>query len=390
MTRVAAFLVVCLLAQGCSATLAGSPDSQDGATRFDAAGLDAGTIDFGGAMDADRVDSGGASDGGARDDMALHDSGGIDAARDSGGLDAGAHDAGADAGDVPPACPVCATYSSATSVGITDATVLVEASGLAASRDHAGVMYTHNDEGMRYYALDSSAAIIATVIASAEADCGGGAARCDVEEMAVGPCPSGGGCVFLGNIGVNGSGDPATHAVYRSPERASLSGTVTVDFDKFAYTFPDGNHNAEAMIVHPVTGEIYIITKRTDDVSQPSRVYKFPMPSMALAPGSTYTLVEVSSDLSRFSGELVTSADVSPCGERLLIRTYGHLYELSPSGASFESIFTATSASTRMLPVSSDSGGEACAYAADGASYYTITEHLAATTPLYQYTCTAP
>lgn len=287
-------------------------------------------------------------------------------------------------------CAACATYASAASLGNTDGSILTEASGIAASRAHTGFFYTHNDEGLRVYALNSSAAIVATIILDAESACGGGATRCDAEDISVGPCGDGTSCIYLGNIGVNGSDEPSTHAVYRAREPSTLSGTSTVSFDKLAYVFPDGNHNSEAMAVHPITGEIYIITKRTDDASQPSQVYRFPMPTVSLVGGTMYTLVHVTSDLSRFAGELITSADIQSCGTRMLIRTYGHVYELTQSGASFESIFSATSGSTRTLPVASDSGGEAVGYAADGASYYTITEHLAATTPLYQYLCSAP
>lgn len=309
-----------------------------------------------------------------------------------------AMDAGVDAGSVVDAslpvdagmCPACTTYSSAMSLGVTDGTILTEASGIAASRVHPGIVYTHNDEGLRYYALNASAAIVATVILDDEPHCGGGASRCDAEDIAVGPCGDGTSCVYLGNTGVNASGDPSTHAIYRRREEATLSGTSTVAFDKLSYVFPDGNHNSEAFVVHPTTGEIYVITKRTDDASQPSQVYRFPMPTSGLVGGMTYTLVHVTSDLSRFAGELITGADIQACGTRMLIRTYGHVYELTQSGASFESIFVATSGSTRTLPVASDSGGEAVGYAADGASYYTITEHVAATTPLYHYVCMAP
>ena len=71
-----------------------------------------------------------------------------------------------------------------------------EASGLAASRLHPGVLYTHNDSGdrARIFAVDSESGETL-----AEYDVARPGANHDWEDMAVGVCPSqSGSCIYIG------------------------------------------------------------------------------------------------------------------------------------------------------------------------------------------------
>jgi hypothetical protein len=62
--------------------------------------------------------------------------------------------------------------------------------------------------------------------------------------------------------------------------------------------------------------------------------------------------------------KLVTAADIAPDGRRLLLRTYGGLYELAlAEGEAFEAVFGKPLAA---LPAPPERIGEAAAYAADG------------------------
>lgn len=70
-----------------------------------------------------------------------------------------------------------------------------EASGLAASRLHPGVLYTHNDSGdrARIFALDSEDGRMLAQYQVLPAD------HHDWEDMAVGVCPSkAGSCIYIG------------------------------------------------------------------------------------------------------------------------------------------------------------------------------------------------
>lgn len=72
-----------------------------------------------------------------------------------------------------------------------------EASGLAASRLHPGVLYTHNDSGdrARIFALDSEDGRMLAQYQVLPAD------HHDWEDMAVGVCPSeAGSCIYIGKL----------------------------------------------------------------------------------------------------------------------------------------------------------------------------------------------
>ncbi|MBT3984201.1 MAG: hypothetical protein HOE90_22795 [Bacteriovoracaceae bacterium] len=97
----------------------------------------------------------------------------------------------------------------------------------------------------------------------------------DVEAINVGPClpkeisvdekPE--GCIFLGDIG-NNTLNRANLKIFIVAEKKEYKNLVK---DKLTINFSYGpddkdevDHNAEAMMVHPVTGDIYLITKRTN------------------------------------------------------------------------------------------------------------------------------
>ncbi|MGW7438935.1 WD40 repeat domain-containing protein [Streptomyces sp. NPDC054849] len=128
-----------------------------------------------------------------------------------------------------------------------------ESSGLAASRTHPGVYWTHNDsdDGPYVYAVDSaSGRTVARVTLT-----GIGKPR-DVEAISLGPD----GQLYVGDIGDNRNGTWDHVWIYRFPEPKAL-GDVTVKATQFTVRYADGARNAEALMVHPVTGRVYIASK---------------------------------------------------------------------------------------------------------------------------------
>ena len=238
---------------------------------------------------------------------------------------------------------------------------LVEASGMVASRDHAGVLYAHNDSGdtARVFAFDEAGTSLATLNLS-------GVAPVDWEDIAIGPCAAG-SCIYVGDLGDNGL-NRATKTIYRFPELAAPSGVTTIDgTEAFPFVYPDGMHNAETLLVHPTSGDVYVITK--ENVGTPSVVFKFPQPLVA---GQTATLIElVTLPFPAGAQPDVSGGDIDPCGTSVLLRLGSEvLYLLEPSGA-FD---TAFSASPRELPIASESNGEAITWDATGAGYLTVSE----------------
>jgi hypothetical protein len=168
---------------------------------------------------------------------------------DGGPADGGLSEAGLDGAA---SCPVCPTV--ATCGGVADPAVVAVA-GVAASARHPRAYYLHNGplDSARFFAVAETGGDLGTYQVS-------GAANVDWEDLAVGPCP-GGFCVFLADIGdraeVRGQ-----YTIYRVPEPTELSaGVTTVTADAFPFAYPDGSHDAAAILVHPTSRVVTVITR---------------------------------------------------------------------------------------------------------------------------------
>jgi len=198
--------------------------------------------------------------------------------------------------------------------------------------------------------------------------------------MALGPCPSG-TCLYLGDHGDNDA-LRSDCAVYRVPEPVVEVGApvgVVSDwpYEVFPFSYPDGPRDAEALMVHPSTGDVYIVSK----IPVPLRgaVYRFPQP---LTPGQPVTLVKVADLPALFSRESpVTAGDIHPCEPRLLLRTfnygvpffYARIFEATLAGGGpFDDIFTL--GTWQVVPSATETQGEAVAWQADGLGYLTTSE----------------
>jgi hypothetical protein len=255
---------------------------------------------------------------------------------------------------------------------------LVEASGLVASRAHRGVLYAHNDSGdvARVFAFDDTGVAIARLAIT-------GATNVDWEDIAIGPCPAG-SCIYVGDIGDNGL-DRATKTVYRFPEPDLAPGQPfsmidVAGVEALPFSYPGARHNAETLLVHPISGDIYVVTK--EDVGVPSVVFKFPQP---LTPGTPATLIELATLPFPMAGQPdVSGGDIDPCGTSVLLRLgSAALYELDVAdGQPFDSFVTAP---LRVLPIAVEGNGESITWDADGAGYYTISEGAGA--QLHRVSC---
>ncbi|WP_435599627.1 WD40 repeat domain-containing protein [Streptomyces sp. C10-9-1] len=177
---------------------------------------------------------------------------------------------------------------------------IVESSGLAASRAHPGIYWTHNDQDEpRVFAVDSrTGKTVATVTLR-----GVGTPR-DMEAVSVGPD----GNVYVGDIGDNLDGGWDHVWIYRFPEPGQLR-DQTVTATQFDVQYADGPRNAEALMVHPVTGRVYIASKREDG----GGLYEGPE---KLTTGAV--------NVFRRIGEVpwVTDGAFSPDGRFLVLRSY--------------------------------------------------------------------
>ncbi|WP_243766418.1 hypothetical protein, partial [Streptomyces sp. GC420] len=182
---------------------------------------------------------------------------------------------------------------------------ITESSGLAASRAHPGIYWTHNDsdDGAYIYAVDSGTGGTVARIALQ----GVGTAR-DVEAISIGPD----GNIYVGDIGDNLDGSWEHVWIYRIPEPKTLA-DATVRATQFTVRYEDGPRNAEALMVHPKTGRVYIATKSEDGKGG---IYEGPAELGAGDAGNTFTRVGDTNGLE------VTDGAFSPDGTRLVLRGY--------------------------------------------------------------------
>ncbi|RMI43858.1 hypothetical protein [Streptomyces triticirhizae] len=132
---------------------------------------------------------------------------------------------------------------------------LTESSGLAASSRHPDVYWTHNDsdDAARIYAVDGT-----TGETRATVSLEGVTAR-DVEAISLGPD----GDLYVADIGDNFGGEWPEVWIYRLPEPAELA-DATVAPTVYTVQYADGPRDAEALMVHPATGRVYIASKNGD------------------------------------------------------------------------------------------------------------------------------
>lgn len=272
--------------------------------------------------------------------------------------------------------PTCTSWTAPRAVG-TIRPPVVELSGLVASRAQP-VLYAHNDSGdsARFFALSATDGALLQEFSVT------GATNVDWEDLALGPCTTG-TCLYLGDIGDNRK-VRTNYAVYRVPEPVVQAGAAvaSVPAERIPYEYPNGEkHNAEALLAEPTSGRLYIITK--EDLGQPSLVFRFPA---ALVAGAPVTLERVTAlPVPTGSDPQLTGADVSPCGDAVLVRLYNRLLLFTvPEGGAFEDAF---SAPFTQVPVAQEPQGEAVAFSADGRALFTASEALGGDPPLFQSTC---
>lgn len=183
---------------------------------------------------------------------------------------------------------------------------LTEASGLVASRATPERLWSHNDSGKpEIFAVDSKGNVIGRVPIA-------GARIRDWEAITTAPCV-GGWCLYLADIGDNNA-KRKDITIYRVPEPIELGRPAEVDAVITA-SYPDGAHDAEALIALP-DGALYIVTKgRTGPIA----LYRVPKNN-----GGTVQLERVGAPLSNGRPQVdarITDGAASLDGEWIVLRT---------------------------------------------------------------------
>lgn len=227
----------------------------------------------------------------------------------------------------------------------------IESSGLAASRTRDGVWFTHDDRGGEpaLYAFRLDGTVLGTHrIADADHE--------DWEDLAAGPCPDAGDCLFVGDIGDNDGLRPqVTIYVVREPEEGDdRISTIR----RWVAVYPDGPRDAESLLVHPCTGEVSIVTKDADGASE---IWRLPAEPDEV---STLRLVAtVQLDGPEEEARQAAAADWDPDGDRVGIRTSSRLFEWVADPADPDAHWGEAPA---VIALPTAVGGEGFAYDLDG------------------------
>ena len=248
-----------------------------------------------------------------------------------------------------------------------------ESSGLVASRRSPGLFWTHNDsgDGPLLYAFDREGRRRGVWSVT-------GAKANDWEDVAAGPGPQKGqSYLYVGDIGDNERGRKQI-IVYRVAEPAVTADTVvnnsvepyqTATAEAIHLKYPDGRHDAEALAVHPATGDLYVITK-TRNPAAAAGVYKLAAPYSVDAVNTLRKVGEVRVP-SLFPG-MITGADISPDGSRVVLCDYFNAYELvSNAGGGLDEVWKQKPAVVRL---GSRPQGEAVCYTLNGQSILATSE----------------
>ncbi len=271
------------------------------------------------------------------------------------------------------------TYGPATILGVLRDPAIKESSGLVASRSTPGLFWTHNDSGNGpyIYAFDNRG------VRKGVWRVAGVSAR-DWEGIAAGPGPQRNqSYLYIGDIGDNRQ-QRSEIVVYRVPEpvitAADTSSTkskprLTESAEVIRLRYPDGKHDAETLMVHPVTGSLFIVTKVA--FANPG-IYEASTPVNFDGPLTLKRLGEL--NIPSLLGGIITGGDISPDGRRVALCDYMQGYEIVlPDRAAFNTIWNQP---LRPIGLGQRKQGEAIAYRLDGRALLATSEGVP--TPLIQ------
>ncbi|MCB9741890.1 MAG: hypothetical protein H6741_23520 [Alphaproteobacteria bacterium] len=194
-----------------------------------------------------------------------------------------------------------------------------ESSGLAPSFTRPGVWFTHNDAGgeARLYAftLDGEDRGAHDVL---------GVPFQDWEALSAGPCPATvegpeGRCLYIGDIGDNGRSREDIQ-VFIVPEPQADEETLTARGWNLRY--PDGARDAETLFISPISGQLGIVTKDADGLSE---IYVLDAPPASGQTATLRLLANLGIVAEEGRSRRTTGGDIDPEGQRVVVRSYGQL-----------------------------------------------------------------
>ena len=250
---------------------------------------------------------------------------------------------------------------------------LKEISGLAVGFKNENLVFMIEDQGNanEVHVFNSSGTFKTKLILE-------GVDNTDWEDIAIGSGPvEGESYVYIADMGDNNAVRTSVRIIrFIEPDLSgNHANSITVtNFDIVNFQYPSGARDAEALLVHPQTKDLIIMTKR-DELT---RVYKLEYP------------YNQSMNKAIFVGSLpfkkLVAGDISSDGQRVVVKNKSTIFywELSENNF-YKTIFQQA---PKTITYIQEPQGESIAFSKDGKSYYTISEtkdHAGAEPILYKY-----
>lgn len=230
-----------------------------------------------------------------------------------------------------------------------------ETSGIADSKANSGYLWAHEDSGNppRIFLVKKDGNVGKSIYLK-------NALNRDWEDMAFGKGPDNSlNYLYVADIGDNGKVF-TEYSIYRFVEPTSSSDSI-LSFDRIQFNYPDGSHDAEAMLLDNATRDIFIITKSDN----PSKVYKLAYPQSTTSINSAVFVGQLA-----YGG--VTSAAITPDGKEIIVKTYpGLSHYVRKSGQTIPQALTNTPVG---LAYQLEPQGEAITFANDNSGFFTLSE----------------
>jgi len=265
---------------------------------------------------------------------------------------------------LPPSAPsgLCKSYEAPIVTGTIGNEEATEISGVVSSRAHPDVLWMLNDSGGGPFVY--AASVSGEHEGTFEID----TSTFDWEDIAIGPGPDPDlDYLYLGDIGDNLHFRPYATVQRIAEPTPDADGAFVAGVEVFNLVYPEPGPDAEAMFVDPVTGDLIIATKPNGGGGE-SEIYK--AGADQLVDGATIDLTLIAS-FPLDDGVFVTAADIDATGAAIAFRGYNEVWVWRRTDLDLSKTFATEPCSA---PSTAEVQGEAITFAADGLSYYTISE----------------
>jgi hypothetical protein len=232
---------------------------------------------------------------------------------------------------------------------------LPEVSGIASSVANPGYIWAHNDgqNPAEVYLIDT--------VAQVKMICRLPVENRDWEDITVGPGPDPGkSYVYVGEIGDNNAVFDYKY-IYRFEEPiADVAERDITIFDTLKIQMSDGKRDTETMMIDPFTHDLYLVSKREDNVG----VYVVRQPFT-----NAIMTAEKVATIPYFK---IVAGSFSPDGLEVLLKDYDHIYCWKRTKD--EALEQVLLRKPEELPYEREAQGEAITWKIDGSGYYTLSE----------------